>query len=112
MPGADNVNRNLDEWANRKKAAILMLAEKTAADMEAHAKPNAPWVDRTSHARQGLFGYTRVEGKFVRVRVAHTMDYGVHLELKNQGKYGILKRTASRFANSFFEDVKRLVGAK
>lgn len=109
MAGSDTVNRNLLEWTDRRKAAIRAFAERTASDMEAYAKPNAPWQNRTGNARQGLFGYAFERDTQLILRIAHSVDYGVYLELAHQAKYAILEPTAKRFAPQFFEDVQRLV---
>src|SRR5690554_5534178 len=110
MAGSDQVNRNLRELMERKKAAIRALAERTTGEMEAYAKPNAPWADRTGDARESLFGYVLSRETTLLLRIAHGQEYGKWLELCNQGKYAILEPTTKRFAPMFFEDVRKLVG--
>ena len=110
MPGADEVNRRLLELTGRQKAAVSALSERYAAEMEAHAKPNAPWVDRTSMARKLLFGYVFSREAHLLIRIAHGVEYGKYLELANQQKNAILEPTAKQYAPKFFEDVKKLVG--
>ncbi len=89
------VQRNLDAWAKRQRGAVVVLAKNWAGQLERRAKQNAPWTDRTSNARNGLFGSTAVEGNQVFIRVAHSMEYGVFLELANDGRFAILKPTVS-----------------
>lgn len=110
MAGSDQVNRNLRAHRNRQIAAVRALAERTVGKMEGHAKSHAPWTDRTGEARKGLFGYVLSRETVMLLRIAHGVQYGVFLELTNQGKYAILDPTAKRFAPMFFDDVRKLVG--
>jgi hypothetical protein len=108
MAGSDTVCRNIEAWERRQLAAVYALADNYALKSEAMAKRNAPWTDRTGHARQGLFGYVRKPDNRVVVRIAHSMSYGVFLELANSGKYAILGPTARLLAPSFYDNVQRL----
>ncbi|MBT9157006.1 MAG: hypothetical protein DDT37_02011 [Firmicutes bacterium] len=90
-----DVQRNLDAWAKRQRGAAVALAQSLAGQLEGRVKKNAPWTDRTSNARNGLFGSTEVRGDTVYIRVAHSMEYGVFLELANDGRFAILKPTVS-----------------
>lgn len=108
--GSEEIGRNMQAWAQRLMAAHKALGDRYAATMEADAKPNASWEDRTGHARQGIFGETAVfSDETLRVRVAHTMEYGVHLELANSGRYAILEPTVKKHAPDFFQDAERIV---
>ncbi len=109
MAGSAEVNRNLRLAIERRKAALYALSQRYAAQMEAHAKINAGWQDRTSMARRGLFGYSMQRDQSLITRIAHTMDYGVYLELSNHGKYAILLPTVKRFVADFIEDAQKVV---
>lgn len=111
MAGADRVTQNLQDWEKRLRAAVKALGDGYALKMEAYAKPNAPWRDRTTHARQGLFGEAKefYGPDCLKVRISHTVDYGVYLELSNQGKYKILRPTVEQFSTQFVQDVERVV---
>jgi hypothetical protein len=109
MPGLEQVIGNIKEWENRVKAGLYALGMQTAAQMEAYAKQNAPWEDQTGNARQGLFGeVAEADGK-LKVRIAHTVEYGVYLELSRKGRRPILEPTAQKFAPEFFEAAKGLL---
>ena len=109
MAGSAEVNRNMRMAAERQKAALYALSQRYAAQMEAHAKVNARWQDRTSLARKGLFGYSMSRDQSLITRIAHTMDYGVYLELANQGRYAILMPTVRRYVAEFLEDAQKVV---
>ena len=109
MPGLDNVIGNLKGCEDRMRAALHGLGMQTAAQMEAYAKQNAPWVDDTTHARGGLKGEAIDEEGKLRIRIAHTMEYGVYLELSRKGRRPILEPTAQKFAPEFFDAAKELL---
>lgn len=112
MAGARDVNRNLMEWAERQKAALFALAQSYAAKMEAEAKQDGPWTDRTGQARQGLAGGVEDRGDALVVYVAHTAHHGVYLELAMQQRYAILEPVAKRTAPQFFEEARQVVGGR
>ena len=109
MPGLDNVIGNLKGCEDRMRAALHGLGMQTAAQMEAYAKQNAPWQDQTGHARQGLFGEVLEEDGKLKVRIAHTVEYGVYLELSRRGRRPILEPTAQKFAPEFYDAAKELL---
>jgi len=108
VPGADEVTRNLRDWAARRRAEVIALAQVWAGTLEAQAKVNAPWVDDTGHARGGLTGSTYVAGSKVLIALGHTMSYGVFLELARDGKYAILKPTLDAAVPEIYQTYKRL----
>lgn len=113
MAGADQVIANMQAWGQRLRAKFKALGDQYSSQMEAEAKVEAPWTDRTGLARQGLFGEAKEFGDdTLRVRLSHTMDYGVYLELANSGKYAILEPTVKKFAPDFFQDTERVAKGK
>lgn len=109
MAGSNEVNKNLDEWNRRVAASLHGLMEYYAAKGEDYMKQHAPWTDRTGHARQSLFGVPFAKRTQLLIRYAHAVDYGVYLELANQGLYAILEPTAKKMAPNFYSDVRRLI---
>ncbi len=109
MPGADECNRNLEAFSERLLAALYLLGQHRAALMESDAKMGAPWRDRTGNARQGLFGEVMADKDSLKIRIAHTMEYGVWLELCHHKRFAILEPTAKRHAPEFCAEVERLV---
>lgn len=112
MAGADNVIANMQAWEQRLRAKFKALGDHYGARMEAYARPSAPWRDRSTHARQGLFGEAREFADKLRIRISHTEDYGTYLELANSGKYAILEPTAKKHAPEFFQDAERVAKGK
>lgn len=73
--------------------AVQMYAETVASDFQSYAKQHRPWTDRTGRARQGLTGYVRKTTTGYRIYLAHTVDYGIWLEMAHEKKYAILEPT-------------------
>lgn len=63
----------------------------------AYARQNAPWTDRTSNARNGLFAtvaYARNNSASVMV-IGHSVPYGIWLEVRFSGRYAIIRPTVA-----------------
>lgn len=70
------------EVMDRKlQRAIFGVAKYWDGRMEAHAKQRAPWKDRTSNARNGLFAQASKIGTQFVIVLAHSVTYGIYLEL-------------------------------
>lgn len=91
-------------------SAITMLLETAAKKMESWAKMNRKWTDRTNRARLGLTGYAYWENKkVVSAVLAHTVSYGVYLELAHQRKYAILEQTLEEHRSEIEEAVEEVL---
>lgn len=53
-------------------------------------KSNAPWTDQTSNARNGLQTIPFHQGKTHGYHLAHGVPYGIFLEVRWDGRYGII----------------------
>jgi hypothetical protein len=67
-----------------------------APQVEATAKRNAPWHDRTGNARSGLRGVAEAphNGPY-KIILAHGVPYGIYLEVRWSGRLGIINKTIS-----------------
>lgn len=70
----------------------------TAVDALEYAKANASWADRTGDAREGLDVDVSWQGKVIVWEMFHTVDYGLYLETRWNGKYAIIMPTLEMFA--------------
>lgn len=69
----------LDKRLNR---AIFGVARYWDGRCEAHMKQHAPWTDRTSNARNGLFARAVKLGRgLYAIILAHSVTYGIYLEV-------------------------------
>ena len=106
--GANEIKKNMQSWADRQRAKVIMSAKRWAGQLEGRAKTTAPWQDRTGNARNGLFGGTDVRGNEARILLGHSMEYGIFLELARDGKHAILKPTLDAAIPEISRDYKKL----
>jgi len=95
---ARQVVKGLGETKLRTMHATEVMGRAAAAKLEADAKQNAPWTDRTGMARQTIQGVCDWEGDKLRVGVAGNMEYSPYLEFTNDKKNAVLFPTIERNA--------------
>lgn len=100
-------------YESRLKAALFLLADTSSKKMEAWAKQNARWTDRTSNARQTLKGEALWESDVILLcLVKHGVDYGIWLELAHEKRYAILEEAVAAYRDELITEFKRLVGVR
>jgi hypothetical protein len=77
----ERVAGRVDEFSEAVVAALHSLADLFAAKIQAYAQQNAPWGDVTGAARAGLRGTAEKLAAGMVLRLAHSVYYGVFLEL-------------------------------
>ncbi len=104
LKGMENVKAKLFD-------ALLVVSKSASKQMEAYAKQNAKWTDRTGNARQLLTGDADwLDSKTLEIALAHQVDYGVWLELAHQKKYAILDEAIKAKTPELMNAYKKLVG--
>jgi hypothetical protein len=101
----------VDEYVARLHAAALRAAQEAAQRLEAVAKQNAPWTDRTGAARRGLFSVADLAGDIVSVYLSHGRDveYGKYLETRWGERYAVIWPTLSAEADAIFRDIAEVM---
>lgn len=79
-----------------QQAEELML--EVARQTLEYAKANAPWQDRTGDARRGLNVSVDGDGDSIFLQLFHTVDYGLWLEVIQNGKFAIIMPTLQGFS--------------
>ncbi len=85
------------------------LTAAVAARGESLAKTSAPWTDRTGAARAGLQGSDEVTGDQAQVVLAYNVDYGIWLDLANQGRYATVIPTLQVMVGELANGLKGLL---
>lgn len=70
---------------DKLQRALYGVVKHWDGPVERHMKHNAPWTDRTSNARNGLFAIAAKSARSLAastfaIVLGHTVDYGVYLE--------------------------------
>ena len=100
MPYTNHVNVSgaISQKVQRHIGATIMAIQPLGGEAEGYMKQNAPWNNITRNARNSLSGTVAVAHAPQRTRISlklsHGMDYGIWLELKNAGKFAIVRPTA------------------
>jgi hypothetical protein len=88
---SDNLSTNLRNATPRIEAAVWSATQYQAMRSENYMRQNARWTDRTSNARNGLQAIPERAGKgSYRITLTHGVPYGIWLEVRWSGKYGII----------------------
>lgn len=86
----DGLTSGLLSYGAKLSADVNESMYRTAGDIEDWMKENAPWNDRTTDARSGLTAAFIPDKKKPTIMIYHTVDYGVWLEVRWNGRYAIL----------------------
>lgn len=93
-----NVQGSVYNKIRRHIAATVLAIQPLAGEAEGYMKENAPWENITRNARNSLAGEVQLQTSPRRTRISlklsHGVEYGIWLELKNAGKYAIVRPTA------------------
>lgn len=104
----------VEQYGDRVITAVTAVAQRIAAIMANDAKTNAPWTDRTGNARSGLFGTAErdLAGKMVTIFLSHgaVIDYGIWLELCNDGRYAVIMRTIEAHLPELMDELRGIFG--
>lgn len=87
----------LDDLIDRMKGALLDLGTIMAGKIEAAARTNAIWTDRTTNARTGLTALAVLEGGKLIIYLFHIQTYGLWLEVAMGQKYAIIMKTLQEY---------------
>lgn len=106
----DALDHNLKHFDRRARRAIDATMTYQAAKSETWMRTNARWTDRTTNARNGLFGMVdHQEGSDTWLLIlSHTVSYGIWLEVANSGKYAIVRPALLRAHRETMQRLARL----
>ena len=116
MSGLNIVLGNLNKWGIEKIVGCEGLGRVTGTNMANYAKQRVVsdhvWIPRTGAAHGGLHGGCFWDNPFVlMVFIAHSVSYGIMLELAHDRKHAILEEARDKFKDSFYNGVKKIMGA-
>ena len=106
--GREEVKAAMRRYGEDAKQAIQQLALAWAPKLEAYAKQNARWNDRTTNARQSLYAVVDSTNGRTTIYLSHGIAYGVYLELLYQGRLAIILATLEAHYEPIQADVRRL----
>jgi hypothetical protein len=99
---------NLSTFDQKIDRGIRRIVDFQATRSESAMRTNAPWTDQTSNARNGLYAKPIHEPKKHVILLAHSMPYGIWLEVRWSGKYGIIPETVRQGGDEVMQMLTRL----
>lgn len=103
------LERNMDAFPDKVEAALEIYGKTAAAALQSQAKRNRPWTDRSGRARGGLTGSSDLTSHKVNIVLAHTVDYGLWLELAHEKNYAIVEPTVRLERDGIVQGMEHLI---
>ena len=101
--------KGLAERKLRTMYAAETISKAAAAKLEAAAKRDAPWTDRSGLVRQTIQGISGWEGDKIRTGVAGNMEYSPYLELTNDKRNAVLWPTIDKLKPEILQAMSKVV---
>lgn len=99
----------LNALPQRVAVELERYGKTVAAQLEAAAKKNRPWTDRTTNARDSLKGGTEPMDTGIRITLEGGMSYSVYLEFAHEKKYAVIYPTLKEEAPAAMQGLRRLL---
>ena len=109
---SSTLSQGFDIFTKKAQVALLMYAKMEAIDLQNQMRNNAPWTDRTGHARQSLTGSAyRESPTTITIKLAHgsNIPYGIYLELAHEKRYAIIDPTIQANQNNVMKNFQYLI---
>jgi hypothetical protein len=111
------ITLNLDGMIRRVDHLPNLLVDEVEAVLRRHldvvdeAKRDAPWTDQTGDARRELNGdvIRAAAGEVVTLYLQHGVYYGIYLETKHGGKWGIVMKVLEARYDRIMADLQRIL---
>lgn len=85
------------------------IAHEQAAEMQAYARSNAKWQDRTGAARAGLTATVEETGPIGTIVLSHGVSYGIWLEIRFGGRDAIIAPTIDLFGGKVMRSLQNMI---
>jgi hypothetical protein len=98
----------LETFDRKFHTAIEQVVDYQARQSETYMRTNARWTDRTTNARNGLHARTSRDRNTYTIVLAHSVPYGIWLEVRWSGKYGIIPEAVRQGGHELMRLISRL----
>lgn len=102
-------NVNLGGASNKVKSALYLYGDTAAKKLEATAKGNAPWIDRSSNARNSIQGKFEAKPGVAKIDLSGNVEYFVYLEFAMEKRYAILIPTINQLSTEILRGYQKVV---
>lgn len=105
-----DLRMNIREYKENVDKALEFLVNFHADEASRNMKLNAPWTDRTSAARNGLFTAVNKHGEgHYTIILSHSVHYGIWLEVKFSGRDAIVAPTVISQGQALLSDIRKMI---
>lgn len=111
VPPSATFVAGVDRYTLRINAAMKVLYDYYAPQIENWMKDNASWTDRTGNARQTLWAESQALVNGAALHFGHGMSYGVFLEYANAGRFAIIAPALDHWTPIIWAAVKEAFGS-
>jgi hypothetical protein len=105
-----DVLEGLSNFENKARTAISLYCDTASKKLEAKAKMDASWTDRTGLSRKTIEGGRQWDGNKCVIYIAGNTPQFVYLELAHDKKYAVLQPTVDELAPSILRGMNNLLG--
>ena len=100
---------NIEKLDAKLDEAVNAVMHYHAASGVGYMKQNAPWTDRTGAARSGLFTIPEHAPGRHTIIFAHSVPYGIWLEVKNSGRYEIIMPSVRKIGHDVMASLNHVM---
>lgn len=99
----DTLSAGIANFVFKTREVMEEQAVKFAEELQEYAQKNAPWDNRTGDARAGLDTEVEATDRLLSVSLFHTVDYGIWLEIRWNGRYAIIIPSVEKKGSELLE---------
>lgn len=114
LDGLRRTVRNISSIYERRRVALYALSLETAAralnEFRALQAQNFFWTNQTGEAMRRVFTRAFRRDDAIGWIMAHGVEYGVYLELANDGRHQAIRVIVRKYADQFFREARRIYG--
>lgn len=104
------LEKGLANFERKTSDRIVEAAQDLAEKIQAYAKENAPWEDRSGDAREGLGAAVEADKDTCAIYLSHSVEYGVWLEIRWGAKYAIIIPTIEQLGPEIYSQMSGMCG--
>lgn len=105
---SDTLTKNLKKLDKNIDRALVAATEFQATRGEAYMRRTAKWRDQTANARTGLFTQPIHSANQHQIIFAHSVSYGIWLEVRFSGRYAVILPSVIKSGNDLMKLLEKL----
>jgi hypothetical protein len=103
------LRKNTQRFDANLKRNVAAVVDRHAAITTGWLKQNAPWTDRTSAARTGIFAIANSGNNYEEIFMAYSVYYGIWLEVANDRRYAVITPAMRIMGKELMDSLQHLL---